>query len=317
MITFIVLLVLLAAAIAGLAVWSRMRASAFEYRFERQGNDVEVDGGTLNVLSLGDARAEGPPIVLIHGAGSNLMDLKVSIGDRLAQDRRVVLIDRPGHGWSERIDREDIATPEGQAIAVSQALARIGVEQPLIVGHDWGGALALSYALSFPEEVAGIVAIAPVSHPARGRPSLVHRLCAGRILGRIASEFLAPLWGPAQQSLSLRRSFAPQSVTKDYLEAVGTSLALRPASFQANAQDLVALDDFLADQSVYYGQIAAPLVIISGDRDAVTSPSRHGDRLANEVRNSRLVVLNDVGHMAHHSSPNVIAFEINRLAESL
>ncbi|NND49125.1 MAG: alpha/beta hydrolase [Rhizobiales bacterium] len=317
MITFLVLLALLAAGIVGLAIWSRMRASALEFRFERAGRDVEVDGGTLNVLSLGDTRSEGPPIVLVHGAGANLMDLKVSIGDRLAQDRRVVLIDRPGHGWSDRIDREDIATPEGQAIAISQALAKLGIEKPLIVGHDWGGTLALSYALSFPEEIAGIVTIAPISHPSPGGLSLVHRLCAARYTGRIASEILAPLLGPARQSMMLRRSFSPQSVTGDYLDAVGTPLALRPASFLANAQDMVALDGFLSDQSVYYSQISVPLVILTGDLDSVTSPSRHAERLANDVHNSRIVILNDVGHMAHHSSPNVIAFEINRLAENL
>lgn len=318
MITTLLVIVLgLAAAAIGLVTLSRVRAARLEYRFERAGRDVEVDGGTLNVVEIGDAGAEGPPIVLVHGAGANLLDLKVSLGDRLAKDRRVILVDRPGHGWSPRIEREDIATPEGQAILLNQALGRIGIEKPIMVGHDWGGALALSYALSFPEEVAAVVAIAPVSHRGRRRASLVDRLCAAPYSGRIVAEILAPAWGPVAQKQALARSFSPQAVPSDYAEGVAAPLALRPATFRANAQDLVALDRFLDDQSVYYGQIATQLVVLTGDADGVAAPASHAEKLASEAQNSRLVVLNDVGHMAHHSSPNVIAFEINRLAERL
>jgi pimeloyl-ACP methyl ester carboxylesterase len=318
MTTALVLLVLVVAAtFAGMAALTRVRAANLAFRYEREGRDVEVDGGALNILELGVANAEGPPVVLIHGSGANLLDLKVSLGERLARDRRVFLVDRPGHGWSGRIARDDVDTPEGQAIALSEALGRIGVERPIMVGHDWGGAMALSYALSFPEEVAGLVVIAPVSHQPARTPALVHRLVAMPWAGRILSEVLAPTWGQMAQRLTLKRSFAPQEVPGYFADSVAAALELQPAAFASDAQDIVALGPFLAEQSAYYRQITVPLVIITGDEDAVTPPAAQAEKLAGDVEDSRLVILNDVGHMAHHSSPNVIAFEVNRLADRL
>ncbi len=66
------------------------------------GRFVEVAGGRLHLLELGPADA--PPVVLLHGASGNLGDMRVALGDRLAARYRVILVDRPGHGWSDRPD---------------------------------------------------------------------------------------------------------------------------------------------------------------------------------------------------------------------
>jgi pimeloyl-ACP methyl ester carboxylesterase len=60
-----------------------------------------------------------------------------------------------------------------------------------------------------------------------------------------------------------------------------------------------------------------PVVVITGDEDQVADRAVHAARLAEAVDDGRLVVLNDVGHVPHHVSPNVIAFEINRLVERM
>lgn len=317
MTTFLFLLLVLVAVVTGLGIWSYVICSGFEVQYEREGRDVEVEGGALNVVEMGDGHASGPPIVLIHGAGTNHKDLGVSLGERLAREHRVILVDRPGQGWSEPIARDGVHTPEGQAVAINDALGKLNVERPLVVGHDWGGAVALSYALSYPEEIAGVVAIAPASHPSPRGAGTVHRIAATPYLGWFVSRFLAPVLGRFMLEATLRRDFAPQAVPADYAEAVAYPLVLRPQAFRDNAQDIVELDAYLEDQSVYYGQIGTPLVVIVGEEDRVTAPGTHAERLAADVPGARLVVLNDVGHMPHHSSPNVIAFEVNRLAERL
>ena len=63
---------------------------------------IEVDGARLNVIDIGPRDAAGPPVVMIHGASSNLEVMRRPLGDMLAKDHRVILIDRPGHGWSTR-----------------------------------------------------------------------------------------------------------------------------------------------------------------------------------------------------------------------
>ena len=67
---------------------------------------------------LGPRDAPGPPVVMIHGASSNLGTMR-PVGDLLAKNHRVILIDRPGHGWSTRDDLEN-STPANQATTASR-----------------------------------------------------------------------------------------------------------------------------------------------------------------------------------------------------
>ncbi len=65
------------------------------------------------MLELGPP--DGTPVVLLHGASGNLHDMRIALGDRLAAHDRVILIDRPGHGWSDRPGGAADARPARQA----------------------------------------------------------------------------------------------------------------------------------------------------------------------------------------------------------
>ena len=114
-------------------VWLAQRAHL------AQGRMVEVAGGTLHIVDIGPRDAAGLPIVLLHGATSNLEAMRQPFGDRLAKHRRVILIDRPGHGWSAR-DRLEDSTPEIQGRMIEEALAKLGVNSAVFVVHSWAGA---------------------------------------------------------------------------------------------------------------------------------------------------------------------------------
>jgi pimeloyl-ACP methyl ester carboxylesterase len=117
---------------------------------------VDVDGGQLHVVEIGAARRAGdPPVMLLHGASGNLEDQRLTLGNALAATHRVILFDRPGHGFSRR--RAADATPGRQAALIAEGLARLGVERVIVVGHSWSGALAAALALDFPGRVAGLV----------------------------------------------------------------------------------------------------------------------------------------------------------------
>ena len=96
-----ILLSLFAVLAAGSIVGARKIAQAHP----PAGRFVEVGGGRLHVVDI-DERAEpsddDPPVVLLHGASGNLEDMRLALADRLKQHHRVILLDRPGHGWSER-----------------------------------------------------------------------------------------------------------------------------------------------------------------------------------------------------------------------
>ncbi len=96
----------------------------------------------------------GDPVLLIHGAMTNLDDMLTGPFDDLAAEHRVIAVDRPGHGESTRRRLAD-ASPWRQAEIIHDAAAELGVERPIVVGHSFGGAVALAYAMRFPRETAG------------------------------------------------------------------------------------------------------------------------------------------------------------------
>ena len=79
----------------------------------------------------------------------------------------MILIDRPGHGWSTRA-RLDDSTPAIQGRMIDAALEKLGVGPAIFVVHSWAGALGARMALDYPQRVAGLVMLAPVAYPWRG-----------------------------------------------------------------------------------------------------------------------------------------------------
>src|SRR5439155_1365352 len=147
-----------------------------------QGRMVEVAGGALHILDIGPRDAAGPPMVRLNGASSNLEVMRRPVGERLASKHRVILIDRPGHGWSTRLRLED-STPEIQGRMIGEALAKLGVGQAIFVVHSWAGALGLRMALDEPQTVAGLVMLAPVAYPWPGGVGRYNKIIATPVIG--------------------------------------------------------------------------------------------------------------------------------------
>jgi pimeloyl-ACP methyl ester carboxylesterase len=315
----IVILVLIAAGVlAVLAAVTAMWAAAIERTYPATGRFVPVAGGRLHVVELSPGRDKesGPPVVLLHGASGNLKDMRLALGDRLAKSRRVILIDRPGHGWSDRPDGNVAdAAPARQAALVREALDALGVERAIVVGYSWSGALATAFALAYPERVAGLVLIAPVTHPWSGRPSWYNRIATTPLIGPLFARTVALPLGMVLIKGAARAAFAPQEMPEGYVEKIGAYLLLRPSEFLANAFDVALLSGNVAAQAQRYGEIRAPTVIVTGDQDRTVSRHIHAETIAAMVPGAELIVVPGVGHMVHHLAPDVIVAAIERVAE--
>jgi len=278
------------------------------------GRFVEVTGGRLHVLELGPTVAEERlPIVLVHGASGNLRDLRLALGDRLAMDRRVILLDRPGHGWSDRPGGAADASPARQAALIAQAVERIGIKRFVLLGHSLGGAVATALALACPDRVAGLVLLAPVTHPWSGGLAWYNRILSTPAVGRLFAHTVALPLGALLLSSGAVSVFAPQPVPPEYLSRAAIRLLLRPAEFLANAQDIAVLKKFVAAQMLRYGHITAPTVILTGSADTTVSPQIHAHAMATAVPNARLIVLDGIGHMPHHTVADAVVAAIGQL----
>jgi len=310
------LLVVAALVLAGLAGLTMFGTAAIERHHPPRGTFVPVTGGRLHVADIGPRAgpADGLAVVLLHGASGNLEDMRVALGKVLSARRRVVMIDRPGHGFSGRPRGDQEAAPRRQAARVIEALDALGIARAIVVGHSWSGALATALALDAPERVAGLALLAPVTHPWPGGISWYYRVATTPVLGPLFVRTLVLPLGVLRLDAGSRQAFAPQPRPDDYVERAALALVLRPAEFRANAADVAALKSNVAAQAPRYGTIGVPTVIITGDRDPTVSRKIHSEALAAALPHARLIVLPGVGHMVHHVASELIAAEIERIA---
>jgi pimeloyl-ACP methyl ester carboxylesterase len=235
------------------------------------------------------------------------------LAERLARTHRVILVDRPGHGWSTR-ERFSDSTPQPQARMIAEALQKLGLGQAIIVAHSWSGALALRIALDYPDRVAGLVMLAPVAYPWPGGVSQYNYVVTTPVIGALLAHTVTLPLGLLIADSGSSSVFAPQAMPRNFVKDSATRLLLRPREFIANAWDLVTLRAAMAEQAPRYGTIAVPITIIAGDVDKTVSTHIHSQPLARTAKNTKLIVLNGVGHMIQYAAPDLVISEIEAMA---
>jgi pimeloyl-ACP methyl ester carboxylesterase len=286
-----------------LVVWTWVTAKQAASRFPPQGTLVPVNGGRLHLRDMGPRDA--PPartVVMIHGASCNHMALVVPLAEPLLQAGfRVIALDRPGHGHSDRPGGRADASPVRQAAIISEALHAAGVPGAIILAHSFAGAIATSMAVNHPALVKGLVLIAPVTHPWPGGITWYYHPGSWPVVDLLFSNTLPVAGFALTAKAGVDGVFAPQKAPDGYIDATHLPLMLRPANFRANAQDVAGLASHVAEWSGRYSEILQPATIISGDADTVVWTSIHTEALGRELQDVRKIILKDVGHVPHHA----------------
>ena len=298
--------------LVGLVLYTHLGTNRAEQNFPAIGEVVEVDGLNIHYKEAGS----GSAVVLIHGASTSLLDFLASIFEPLSRIHRVIAVDRPGHGYSER-PSGNWPNPAVQARLIRGLLKELEVKDPLLVGHSWSGSVVLAYLLAYPEETAGGVLLAGGSHPWEGGVAWHTDLAGIPVLGDLFAHTIVYPVGRLALESSIRDVFAPNPVPADYIKRTGVELSLRPEVFLANAEDIRRLSNFLESQSRSYSDIKHPLLLITGDEDEIVPPWHHADRLIQQAPNTELVVFKGTGHALHHTHPQRITRLIVSFSERL
>jgi pimeloyl-ACP methyl ester carboxylesterase len=305
--------VVVVAALAVLALVTQAGVLALQHAYPAQGQLIEVAGAALNVVDIGPREAVGPPIVILHGASSNLETMRQPLGDMLAKHHRVILIDRPGHGWSTRARLEE-STPAIQGRMIDDVLEKLGVGRAIFVVHSWAGALGALMALDYPQRVAGLVMLAPVTHPWPGGVGWYNKLITTPVIGTLLAHTITLPLGYFLIDSGARAVFLPQTMPDDYVTNTAAPLLLRPREFLANAWDLVTLKAAVAEQAPRYGNIRVPVVVIAGEMDKTVSLNIHSRPFVAAVPGAKLILLPDVGHIVQNAAPERVISEIDAMA---
>ncbi len=298
-------------AVAG--AWVRRRARAHEARAEAahppEGHMLDIGGHRVHAVTMGT----GPDLVLIHGASGNARDMTHALAPRLAARYRVIALDRPGLGYSDRIDPGG-ATIVQQADLLARAAAELGAPRPIVLGHSYGGAVALAWAVHWPDRMAALVPVAAPSHPWKGPLPWLYRITAHPVLGPLAIPALTAFVQDSLVERQIRAIFAPDPVPQGYIAHIGAGLTLRRHTLRANARQRAGLKAEITRLHHHYPEIAVPTEIVHGTADTTVGLDIHARQLVRDIPGARLARLPRVGHMPHHAAPDAVIAAVDRAA---
>ncbi|MFK7754972.1 MAG: alpha/beta fold hydrolase [Sedimentitalea sp.] len=295
----------------GAITWVRagQREAQAEAAYPPEGEIITVNGLNVHAVVMGS----GPDLVLIHGASGNTRDMTFSLAPALAENYRVIVFDRPGLGYTDRIS-DTGSTLMDQGALLRDAAAALGAERPLVVGQSYGGAVALAWAAQSPERVAGLVTLAAVSNPWDTPLDPFYRVTSSWWGKMFAVPLLTAFVSPERIERAVTSVFVPQSPPDGYNAHVGAPLTLRRVSMRANADQRANLLSEIRALMPLYGQITAPTEILHGTADTTVGLSIHSEKLVNQIKGAVLTSLEGIGHMPHHAAQSDVIDAIARAA---
>ncbi|MCD2174109.1 alpha/beta fold hydrolase [Rhizobium sp. C4] len=301
-------------ALAGGFVFTEWKTSQFETVYPNMGTRTDVGGYFLNSVDVPPGpNADLPPIVFIHGASGNLRDQYFAFEKPLEGRGRLIFVDRPGYGYSDRGGPEN-DTPAGQADAIARLLEKKGIDRAIIVGHSLGGAIAASFGVRHPDKTIGLLFLSAATHSWNGGVDWYYDLAATPVIGTVFRYSLLLSVGLGRIESGSQAVFAPNPMPPRYVAETMPGMILRPGAFYANAVDVSGLNSFVKTMEQHYREIAAPTVIITGDSDDIVAEEIHSVGLKRDIANSELLWLKGVGHKTDYVANGLAVAAIERLA---
>ena len=263
---------------------------------------MRLPQGRLSYLEQGSRQAGEPTFVLIHG----LMGTAATFGPLMRQlppHRHVVAIDLPGAGESDR-DLEISPHLWSISTCVSGILDALGLDQPMLVGHSHGGAVALHLATSEPGRISALALLAP-AHPYFRHADQIIAFYLSPV-GRAFAHTLP--WYPAwMQMLGLRQMAGPQSWdTPERLVPYRENLRTR-----GTIPFLLRLlrtwhSDMRELRHLLEAPFRLPTLLLWGDHDRAVPVSTAPD-LQRHLRAAELQILAGVGHRPAEEQAEICA----------
>ncbi|MEX0285384.1 MAG: alpha/beta fold hydrolase [Paracoccaceae bacterium] len=296
-----------------ISVFARVRASQKEARAEAayppEGQIIDVNGTRVHAVVMG----EGPDVVLIHGASGSTRDMTFALAPALAESYRVIVLDRPGFGYTDRIDN-DGATITEQAALLSHAAAQLGAEKPIVVGQSYGGAVALAWAVNHPDRLSALVTLAAASHPWDTPLDPLYRVNSSWWGNVFVIPLITAFVPESYVANAIESVFRPQAAPDGFSDHFGPGMTLRRASMRENAVQRANLLEEIRAQVPSYPGIAVPTEVLHGTADDTVSLTIHSEPLAQAIPDAVLTRLDWIGHMPQHVSLPEVTAAINRAA---
>jgi pimeloyl-ACP methyl ester carboxylesterase len=302
------LLAIIAGALALLVVilnWTYGRLPGLP---KAQGSFIYV--GKLRIHYLEHA-GSGTPVLLLHGLPGTADDFDAVTPLLAAAGDRTVAIDRPGYGYSN-----GGYTPFSRQLEIIDALIQeLGLTRPIVVGHSYGGTLALGLAERYPKDVGGLVLVDAAAAGMRlgsfdrAQAHLVKFLDLP-VIDTIAHATFSQLLTTVSINSGDSQAFDPAPVASAHRTRL-REIFSKYRTREAFAGEQLHASDAIASVDAGLRSITAPAVVIQGESDKLVKPI-YGRHLANRLPRALLQMVAG-GHMAPYTHPSAIAEAVVRV----
>jgi len=275
-------------------LWGDSNKSKVQTEASIQFAPVTIGSMALNVRQEG----VGPDVLLIHGCPGMAEDWD-NLLPEIVGNYRVTSYDRPGFGKSEGSNIE-YSMDQNADIALG-LIDELGLENPVVVGHSYGAAVALNMALKQPNSMKAIVLVGAAPYEAADIPRDCHIL-ALPLVGPACARWASTRTAPKKIKESLEVLFQPDSVPSGFLNK-RMKLWSRPKVLVSLSKELVHYNRDTDRMSSDYGKIHKPVYILSGKKDP---DYPQAVQLKQEIPNSKLIPLDNTGHYPMVTQPEEV-----------
>jgi pimeloyl-ACP methyl ester carboxylesterase len=228
-------------------------------------------------------------LVFIHGSGGDHTVWGYQYG-RLKGDFNIAALELPGHGSSDGPGEQDVAK---YVEWVRAALPVFGIENPVLIGHSLGAAIALTFAVYHGELLSGVVA------------------CGGGLRMPVNPAILE---GVRKDPAAIRAMTAKIAVAKKHRER------LSPVLMEQKGDPEILYGDFLAcdglDITEAAKQIRVPALVVCGAEDKMM-PLAHSEALRDAIPGAQMAVIAEAGHMVMMEEPEAFNEVLKQFVDRL
>jgi pimeloyl-ACP methyl ester carboxylesterase len=272
---------------------------------------VEINNLNIHYKVMGQGE---PVFVLLHGFGASLYSWH-AVMEPLSQIGTVIAYDRPAFGLTERPMTWSGANPYGSQANVDLLLGLLdhfNINNAILIGNSAGGTISMQFALQHPERVKALILVDPAVYEGGGGPSWLRPLYKTPQM-----QHLGPLVVRSIQSRGLEiikmAWHDPSRITQDTFDGYTRPLHAenwdRALWYFTLASEDAGLTDRLKEFSL-------PILVITGEDDRIV-PTANSIRLAGELPNAQLTVIQEAGHVPHEEQPGAFLQAVIEFLTSL
>ena len=291
-------------ALSGCAVMDKNIPGWAQYRTPDQSHELRLASSSTGT---------GEPVLLIHGFGASSYSWRHII-EPLAQKYRVITIDLKGFGDSPK-PRDDAYSVYEQARLVRNFILENDLKNLHIVGHSYGGGVALAVSIylatSHPDVQKSLVLMDNIAYP-QELPEFV-KVLATPVLGPLLIHTLPDTL--QVKALLKKVYFDDELIPQSAIDHYAANLAKPNAKYATLTTARQILPADLQEFSNNYANLKIPTLIVWSREDEIV-PLAIGQRLHEDLPNSKLVVLSDVGHAVQEEKPALLLPHLRSFLEA-